>query len=67
MATTLFFVFCIASEASQKLYVRLFSRKLAWLSMAKIKYSEIADDLTGCLNDLVQAGLLSSGKFMMFR
>ena len=52
---------CAASEASQKLYVRLFSRKLAWLSTSKIKYPEIAEDLASCLEELVNAGLLSSG------
>ena len=54
-----------ASEASQKLYVRLFSRKLAWLSTSKIKYPEIAQDLVPCLEELTTAGLLSSGTMLM--
>ena len=41
--------------------MRLFSRKLAWLSTSKIKYPEIAEDLASCLEELVNAGLLSSG------
>ncbi|KAK7469871.1 hypothetical protein BaRGS_00036091 [Batillaria attramentaria] len=48
------------TEESQKLYVRLFSRKLAWLPMSRIKYPEIAEDLTSCLDELVGAALLSS-------
>ncbi|KAL8595789.1 hypothetical protein ACOMHN_012208 [Nucella lapillus] len=50
------------SEPSQKLYVRLFSRKLAWLTPSRVKYPEIAADLTPCLHDLVTAQLLLSGQ-----
>ncbi|XP_070177738.1 fanconi-associated nuclease 1-like isoform X3 [Littorina saxatilis] len=49
------------SEAAQKVYVRLFSRKLAWLSMSKIKYPEIGEDLARPLGQLVTAGLVLSG------
>ena len=53
---------CLISEAPQKLYVRLFSRKLAWLPMAKINYPEISDDIEGLINTLVDASLLKAGK-----
>ena len=45
--------------------MRLFSRKLAWLSTSKIKYPEIAQDLVPCLEELTTAGLLSSGTMLM--
>ena len=45
--------------------MRLFSRKLAWLSTSKIKYPEIAQDLVPCFEELTTAGLLSSGTMLM--
>ena len=42
--------------------MRLFSRKLAWLPMAKINYPEISDDIEGLINTLVDASLLIAGK-----
>ncbi|XP_076465287.1 fanconi-associated nuclease 1-like [Babylonia areolata] len=50
------------SEPSKKLFVRLFSRKRAWLPTTKIKYPEIAENLVPCLEELVTANLLSSGE-----
>ncbi|MBN3311635.1 FAN1 nuclease, partial [Atractosteus spatula] len=43
------------SEAGQKLYVRLFQRKLQWLKINKLDYSEIGSDLSEA-----DAGLISS-------
>lgn len=48
------------TEESQKLYIRLFSRKVAWLPMSKIKYLEIAEDLAPCLTELVTSYLINS-------
>ena len=46
---------------SKKLYVRLFSRKLAWLPLLKLKYPEIADDLSDVLQELTDVDLTVSG------
>ncbi|XP_046545713.1 fanconi-associated nuclease 1-like [Haliotis rubra] len=48
------------SESGQKLYVRLFSRKLSWLPVGKISYPEIGNDLTTVLQELVDAGMAMS-------
>lgn len=46
----------------QKLYVRLFQRKLKWLQVNKLDYEEISSDLTPVAQELVQCGFLQSGK-----
>ena len=43
------------------MYVRLFSRKLAWLTKSKVKYPDIADDLSPVLVELENVGLVTSG------
>ncbi|GAB1606897.1 hypothetical protein Ahia01_000972400, partial [Argonauta hians] len=48
------------SEISQKLYVRMFSRKLMWRMQSKIKYPEIAEDLSEFIGELIGAGLAYS-------
>jgi hypothetical protein len=48
--------------ASQKLYIRLLHRKYRWLSVHKIQYPEIGEDLTEQVIELITAGLLESGK-----
>ncbi|XP_071115820.1 fanconi-associated nuclease 1-like [Haliotis cracherodii] len=50
-------IFHTLSESGQKLYVRLFSRKLSWLPVGKISYPEIGNDLTDVLQELVDAGM----------
>jgi Fanconi-associated nuclease 1 len=47
--------------ASQKLYIRLLHRKYRWLSVHKIQYPEIGEDLTEQVIELITAGLLESG------
>lgn len=49
------------SEAEQKLYVRLFSRKLAWLSVSKLSYPEISDNIPDLVDTLTAAELVQSG------
>ena len=51
------------TEASQKLYVRLFSRKLKWLPMSKVNYPEISDNIPELVDGLVESDLLLSGKY----
>lgn len=46
----------------QKLYVRLFQRKLKWLQVSKVDYEEIDKDLAPVAQELVQDGFLQSGK-----
>ncbi|RXM30069.1 Fanconi-associated nuclease 1 [Acipenser ruthenus] len=46
------------SAAGQKLYVRLFQRKLNWLKVNKLEYSEIGSDLAPVIKELVQNGFL---------
>lgn len=46
----------------QKLYVRLFQRKLKWLQVSKLDYEEICRDLGPVAQELVQSGFLQSGK-----
>ncbi|XP_041075461.1 fanconi-associated nuclease 1 [Polyodon spathula] len=46
------------SAAGQKLYVRLFQRKLNWLKVSKLEYSEIGSDLAPVIKELVENGFL---------
>lgn len=46
----------------QKLYVRLFQRKLKWLQVSKLDYEEIDANLGPVAQELVQGGFLQSGK-----
>nr|XP_012620071.1 fanconi-associated nuclease 1 isoform X1 [Microcebus murinus]XP_012620072.1 fanconi-associated nuclease 1 isoform X1 [Microcebus murinus] len=48
------------SANGQKLYVRLFQRKLSWIKMNKIEYEEIAPDLTPVIEELKHAGFLQT-------
>ncbi|XP_007424596.1 fanconi-associated nuclease 1 isoform X1 [Python bivittatus] len=48
------------SASGQKLYVRLFQRKLAWIKTDKIEYAKISSDLSPVIQELVGAGLLQS-------
>ncbi|XP_034265304.1 fanconi-associated nuclease 1 [Pantherophis guttatus] len=48
------------SASGQKLYVRLFQRKLAWIKTNKIEYAEISSDLSPVIQELVEAGFLQS-------
>ncbi|XP_044294560.1 fanconi-associated nuclease 1 [Varanus komodoensis] len=52
--------FCQLTAEGQKLYVRLFQRKLSWIKTAKIEYTEISQDLSPAIGELVEAGLLQS-------
>jgi len=46
----------------QKLYVRLFQRKLKWLQVNKLDYEEISSDLRPVAQELAQSGFLQTGK-----
>ncbi|KAL7403138.1 hypothetical protein ABVT39_025183 [Epinephelus coioides] len=48
------------SVMGQKLYVRLFQRKLKWLQVNKLDYEEICSDLGPVTQELVQSGFLQS-------
>ncbi|XP_033046608.1 fanconi-associated nuclease 1 isoform X2 [Trachypithecus francoisi] len=48
------------SVSGQKLYVRLFQRKLSWIKMTKLEYEEIASDLTPVIEELKNAGFLQT-------
>ncbi|XP_006136930.2 fanconi-associated nuclease 1 isoform X2 [Pelodiscus sinensis] len=48
------------SASGQKLYVRLFQRKLNWIKMNKIEYAEISADLSPVIGELVEAGFLQT-------
>ncbi|KAM9311867.1 fanconi-associated nuclease 1 [Gastrophryne carolinensis] len=48
------------SVGGQKLYVRLFQRKLNWIKVNKIEYSEIGSDLTPYIEELKQNEFLQS-------
>ncbi|KAK5867229.1 hypothetical protein PBY51_011740 [Eleginops maclovinus] len=48
------------SVMGQKLYVRLFQRKLKWLQVNKLDYEEICSDLGPVAQELVEAGFLQS-------
>ncbi|CAI9564544.1 unnamed protein product [Staurois parvus] len=50
------------SAGGQKLYVRLFQRKLNWIKMNKIEYSEIGSDLTPYIEELIRNGFLQSDR-----
>ncbi|XP_069758457.1 fanconi-associated nuclease 1 isoform X2 [Narcine bancroftii] len=49
------------SAAGQKLYVRLFQRKLNWLKVNRLNYMEIASDLGPIVDELALAGLVQTG------
>lgn len=57
-----FLFFFTPKVRGQKLYVRLFQRKLKWLQVSKVDYEEIDSDLGPVAQELVQAGFLLSGK-----
>ncbi|KAL1774652.1 fanconi-associated nuclease 1 [Sigmodon hispidus] len=48
------------SASGQKLYVRLFQRKLTWIKMGKLEYEEIASDLTPVVEELKDSGFLQT-------
>ncbi|XP_072551533.1 fanconi-associated nuclease 1 [Salminus brasiliensis] len=48
------------SVPGQMLYVRLFQRKLKWLQVSKLDYSEISSDLKPVVQELVCVGLLQT-------
>ncbi|KAG9273259.1 fanconi-associated nuclease 1 [Astyanax mexicanus] len=48
------------SVPGQMLYVRLFQRKLKWLQVSKLEYSEISSDLKPVVQELISAGLLQT-------
>lgn len=48
------------SASGQKLYVRLFQRKLTWIKMSKLEYDEIASDLTPVVEELKDSGFLQT-------
>ncbi|XP_071424775.1 fanconi-associated nuclease 1 [Pithys albifrons albifrons] len=48
------------SAAGQKLYVRLFQRKLNWLKVNKIEYGEISVDLAPMIEELAGARFLQT-------
>ncbi|NXT50491.1 FAN1 nuclease, partial [Pluvianellus socialis] len=52
--------FCKLSVAGQKLYVRLFQRKLNWLKVNKIEYGEISMDLSPVIEELAEARFLQT-------
>lgn len=48
------------SAAAQKLYVRLFQRKLNWLKVKKLDYAEVCLDLMPVIDELALAGLVQT-------
>ncbi|KAM9275507.1 fanconi-associated nuclease 1 isoform 1-T3 [Morus bassanus] len=52
--------FCELSVGGQKLYVRLFQRKLNWLKVNKIEYGEISMDLSPIIEELAEARFLQT-------
>lgn len=48
------------SASGQKLYVRLFQRKLTWIKVSKLEYEEIASDLTPVVEELKNLGFLQT-------
>ncbi|NXP14473.1 FAN1 nuclease, partial [Thinocorus orbignyianus] len=52
--------FCRLSVGGQKLYVRLFQRKLNWLKVNKIEYGEISMDLSPIIEELAAARFLQT-------
>lgn len=57
-----FWFFFPSKVKGQKLYVRLFQRKLKWLQVSKVDYEEIDRELAPVAQELVQAGFLQSGR-----
>ncbi|MEQ2250480.1 hypothetical protein ILYODFUR_001334 [Ilyodon furcidens] len=51
-----------SSVTAQKLYVRLFQRKLKWLQVNKLDYGEICGDLGPVAQELAQIGFLQTEK-----
>lgn len=49
------------AASGQKLYVRLFQRKLTWIKMSKLEYEEISSDLTPVVEELEDSGFLQTG------
>lgn len=52
------------SVTGQKLYVRLFQRKLKWLQVNKLNYNEISTDLGPVAQELVEGGFLQTGELI---
>ncbi|NXG31173.1 FAN1 nuclease, partial [Dromaius novaehollandiae] len=52
--------FCKLSVGGQKLYVRLFQRKLNWIKVNKIEYGEISVDLLPIIEELVETSFLQT-------
>lgn len=50
------------SAPGQMLYVRLFQRKLKWLQVSKLEYTEISPDLSPVIQELVACGFLQTEK-----
>lgn len=48
------------SVPGQMLYVRLFQRKLKWLQVSKVEYTEISSDLRPVVQELVACGFLQT-------
>lgn len=48
------------SVMGQKLYVRLFQRKLKWLQVSRLDYEEISNDLGPVAQELVDCGFLET-------
>ncbi|XP_051953481.1 fanconi-associated nuclease 1-like [Xyrauchen texanus] len=48
------------SAPGQMLYVRLFQRKLKWLQVCKVEYTEISSDLRPVIHELVACGFLQT-------
>uniref|UniRef100_A0A8C1EXG4 Fanconi-associated nuclease n=1 Tax=Cyprinus carpio carpio TaxID=630221 RepID=A0A8C1EXG4_CYPCA len=48
------------SAPGQMLYVRLFQRKLKWLQVSKLEYTEISSDLRTVIQELVACGFLQT-------
>lgn len=53
------------SVPGQKLYVRLFQRKLKWLQVNKLDYSEISTDLNPVVQELVDASFLHAERELL--
>ncbi|XP_051726904.1 fanconi-associated nuclease 1 [Ctenopharyngodon idella] len=48
------------SVPGQMLYVRLFQRKLKWLQVSKVEYTEISSDIRPVIQELVACGFLQT-------
>uniref|UniRef100_A0A8C2KB68 Fanconi-associated nuclease n=1 Tax=Cyprinus carpio TaxID=7962 RepID=A0A8C2KB68_CYPCA len=53
-------LFTLFSTPGQMLYVRLFQRKLKWLQVSKLEYTEISSDLRTVIQELVACGFLQT-------